>query len=103
MGKRKAHIRDRELLKVLSNPRRILDDVDHDVLRVRGLFLIAPLFNAVPVPAEGPRPALVTGVSAQGWKGGNSFNFIFMHNIIDYLSFSYRSVVESEVGVIYPK
>jgi hypothetical protein len=39
--------------ELLSNPGRIWRVVDHDVLRVRGLFLIAPLFNAVPVPARG--------------------------------------------------
>jgi hypothetical protein len=70
MGKRKAHIRDRELLNCLAISAEFWMIVDHDVLRVRGLFLIAPLFNAVPVPAEGPRPALLTGVLTQGWKGG---------------------------------
>jgi hypothetical protein len=57
-----------------------------------GLSLAAPLFNAVPAPARG-EPRRLTGVLAQGLEGGNSFNFVFMHNVIDYLSFYLLNVI----------
>jgi hypothetical protein len=80
---------------LLSNPHRILEGVDHDVLRVRGGFLDCPSFQCR-ARSRQRGPALLTGVSAQGWKGGDSFNFIFMHNIIDYLPFSLLYMIFAE-------